>query len=143
MSIAQTVTELQNTMFDQVLSFQNKIVDLNRDLAGRFGEGFEKIPGMPTIPGMPAMPGIPGAGMPMVEDAIEANKAVMDNLFNWSTKLIDAQRSFTTELLSIWAPVPAKAAAAAREGVNQAAQATTKVTNDMAATVTGKPSPIK
>lgn len=140
MSIAQTVTDLQNTMFDQVLSFQNKIVDLNRDLAGRFGEGFEKIPGLPTIPGMPT---VPGAGVPMVEDAIEANKAAMDNLFNWSTKLIESQRSFTTELLSIWAPVPAKAAAAAREGVNQAAQATTKVANDVVSTVSGKSSPVK
>ncbi len=132
MSIAQTVTDLQNTMFDQVLSFQNKIVDLNRDLAGRFGEGFEKIPGMASVPGMPKLAGLSGA--PMVEDTIEANKAVMDNLFNISTKLIDAQRNFTTELLSIWAPIPAKAAAAAREGANQAAAATAGV----ASTVAGK-----
>ncbi len=135
MSIAQTVTDLQNTMFDQVLSFQNKIVDLNRDLAGRFGEGFEKIPALPTIPGMPAVPGLSGAGAPMVEDAIEANKAAVDNLFSWSTKLIDAQRSFTTELLSIWAPVPAKAAAAA--------QASSKVAADVASSVPGKSSPVK
>ncbi|MFN0026344.1 MAG: hypothetical protein ACKV2O_04030 [Acidimicrobiales bacterium] len=143
MSIADTVTDLQNTMFDQVLSFQNKIVDLNRDLAGRFGEGLEKAPGMTSFPGMAAMPGVPGTGLPMVQDAIEANKAVMDNLFSWSTKLIEAQRGFTTELLSIWAPVPAKAAAAAREGVNQAAQTTAKVTDNVAATVTGKSPLIK
>lgn len=113
MDITQAVADVQNTVLEQVVSVQNKIVELNRDLAdkvGKFGEGMPSIPGLPAMPAMPSIPGMPA--LPGMEDAIEANRAVMDNLFSWSTKLIDVQRGFTTELLSIWAPVVAKAAPA-------------------------------
>jgi hypothetical protein len=95
MTITKTLTDLQTAAFDQLVAAQSKVVELNRELAGRLGDVTEKLP-----------------AVPMVDEAIEANRTLVDNVFTWSTKLIEANRSFTNDLLAVWAaPAPVKSSA--------------------------------
>lgn len=101
MPIAKTLSDVQNTAFDQLVAAQNKIVEVNRDLAGRLGGVSDRLP-----------------ALPMMDEAREANRSLVDSVFTWSTKLMEASRSFTNELLSVWA-----APAAGKSTVKSAAAA--------------------
>lgn len=95
MAIADTFTDMQTAAFEQLVATQTRIVEMNRDLANRLSEVTEKLP-----------------AVPMMDEAIEANRSMVDNLFTWSAKLVEANRTFTTDLLAAWtAPVPTKSAA--------------------------------
>lgn len=94
MPIAKTFTDMQTAAFDQLIAAQNKIVEMNRELAGRLGDVTDKLP-----------------AVPMMDEAIEANRTMVDNVFTWSTKLIEANRAFTNDLLAAWIAPAAKPAA--------------------------------
>jgi hypothetical protein len=94
MPIAKTLSDMQSAAFDQLVAAQSKIIDINKELAGRLGDVSDKIP-----------------SVPMMDEAIEANRSLVDNVFSWSTKLIEANRTFTNELLAAWSvPAPKTAA---------------------------------
>lgn len=104
MPIAKTLTDMQTAAFDQLIAAQTKIVEMNKELAGRLGDVSDKLP-----------------SVPMMDEAIEANRTLVDNVFSWSAKLIEANRSFTNDLLSVWvapssaaSPVATPKAAAAK-----------------------------
>lgn len=96
MPIAKTITDMQTAAFDQLLAAQAKVIEVNKDLAGRLGAVSDKLP-----------------APPMMDEAVEANRALVDNVFTWSAKLIEANRAFTSELLGAWLPAP-KAAKSAK-----------------------------
>ncbi|MCC6435458.1 MAG: hypothetical protein IT196_10555 [Acidimicrobiales bacterium] len=104
MPIAKTLTDMQTAAFDQLIAAQSKIVEINKELAGRLGDVTDKLP-----------------AVPMMDEAIEANRSLVDNVFGWSSKLIEANRTFTNDLLSVWlapssapSPVATPKAAAAK-----------------------------
>jgi len=97
MPIAKTITDMQTAAFDQLVAAQAKVIEVNKDLAGRLGAVSDKLP-----------------SLPMMDEAVEANRALVDNVFTWSAKLIEANRAFTNELLGAWLPAPKVAAKAAK-----------------------------
>ncbi|MGD9750383.1 MAG: hypothetical protein AB7W59_05230 [Acidimicrobiia bacterium] len=105
MPIAKTLTDMQTAAFDQLIAAQNKIVEMNRELAGRLGDVSDKLP-----------------AVPMMDEAVEANRSMVDNVFTWSAKLIEANRTFTNELLAVWAPAAKPAAATAGRASGAAAK---------------------
>ncbi len=95
MPIAKTITDMQTAAFDQLIAAQSKIVEINKELAGRLGDVSDKLP-----------------SMPMMDEALDANRTMVDTMFSWSTKLIEANRTFTNDLMAAWAgPTPTKSAA--------------------------------
>lgn len=87
MPIAKTITDMQTAAFDQLVAAQAKIIEVNKELAGRLGDVSDKLP-----------------ALPMMDEALEANRSLVDNVFTWSTKLIEANRAFTNELMGAWLP---------------------------------------
>ena len=97
MPIARTITDMQTAAFDQLVAAQTKVVEINKELAGRLGAVTEKLP-----------------SIPMLDEAVEANRALVDNAFTWSAKLLEANRAFTADLLGAWLPAAAAPAPAAK-----------------------------
>lgn len=89
MPIAKTLTDMQTAAFDQLIAAQAKIVEVNKEMASRLGGVTEKLP-----------------AVPMVDEALEANRTMVDNVFTWSARLIEANRSFTNDLMRAWMPQP-------------------------------------
>jgi len=95
--LTKTITELQSASFEQLTAAQSKIVDVNRQMAERLAGVADKLP-----------------PVPFANEAASFNREFVDSVFDWSAKLIEANRRFAADLMGVWGVAPEKPEAAAK-----------------------------
>ncbi|MFN0092077.1 MAG: hypothetical protein ACKVWR_17685 [Acidimicrobiales bacterium] len=90
--ITETVTAAQTAALDLMGSVQAKLIDLNREAASTLGAVAQPLPFASLIPGFDS-------------------RDLVAQSFDFAAKVLDANRTFATELLAAWAPVSSPAPA--------------------------------
>ncbi|MGB5759584.1 MAG: hypothetical protein WBM50_21905 [Acidimicrobiales bacterium] len=100
MTVTEQMTEAQDRVLSTMEAAQGRVIEMNQRMAKALTgampkEGRFELPSLPSIPGFDEMP---------------KPEVMIDRYFDFTAKIVEANRSFYKEMIGAWVPAAAEEA---------------------------------